>query len=165
MGSFRQDEISVWNDSTQWTPTEIEGKILVFNLQSNGQFLIFDNSRRLVFDFRNEMNQDFTIDSCFLSSSDFRVPGSVASVGTYMQQQEKSRVDNVRRWVRSTGTSIANLEVTATNNGVVSVLSKDDDYGDDWLHFRVTFENSIVGEPVSVFVGDVLVLYIAEITA
>lgn len=89
MGSFRQDEISVWNDSTQWTPTEIEGKILTFNLQSNGQFLIFDNSRRLVFDFRNEMNQDFTIEKSQFSYDirdvdDYEAANTV--YGTYIQR-------------------------------------------------------------------------------
>lgn len=152
MGSFRQDEISVWNDSTQWTPTAIDGKILIFNLQSNGQFLIFDNSRRLIFDFRNDMSLDFSIGRVLYWRERDEEVTRVAE-RTYLQYKISTSA-NYRRalTVESLGTSLEDLEVRIVSGAIGEIIREGTS-----IHFNWTQEAS--SEAVSIYVGNVLVAY------
>lgn len=164
LGTYRQDDIVLYNEGQQWTPVSIEGNVLVYSLMSNGKFYIYDNARRLVFDFSNNMQQDFTIARLYAyNTSSSGVPGPITEGHPYRQLKLwRKSAGTMQIWVESTGTSIATLEPSSTN-GSAGIGSKAPELGDDICHLRLSFANAEVGKPSSLYLGDVLVAYIEEI--
>lgn len=152
IGTYRMDEISVWNNNQRWTPVSIEGNVLVFNLQSNGEFLIFVNSRRLIFDFRNDMRQDFSISRIlFWRNKDEGLP--IISERTYVQAAITESYYNKRALtVESLGTSLEDLAVRIVGGDAVDIVREGTS-----IHFN--WSNYASSVPVSIYVGDVLVGY------
>lgn len=155
LGTYRQDDIVLYNDAQQWTPVSIEGNVLVFSILSNGKFYIYDNARKVVFEFTNNNQQDFTIESVGSVSYGEYTP---IAFGIYYQWPIK----HTEGWyfgVRSTGTSLDDLEVT-TNNGTVV-------WSEEWREefgrsFKLT--NNDLSRPIEIRVGNVLVVYAAAAT-
>lgn len=165
LGTYRQDDIAVYNDAIPWSPVSIEGDVLVFNMQSNGKYFIYDNARKIVFDFSVDVGQDFFIDALYgYNQENPLIPGNLLRSGTYAQLDTRTKSSTLPLWVKSTGTGIASLDLSATNNAEVSLRTKSDEYGDDYIFFNVKFHDSVVGSPVSVYVGNVLVVYIERLT-
>lgn len=134
----------------------IEGKILKFNLQSCGQFLIFDNSRRLVFDFRNEMNQDFTIEKVEFSS-DIRdvdnYSASTTAYGSYVQRVlSLGETTYGGVVVFSKGTDLDDLEVRIEGATLIKQTKR------QTTQF-IRMHTYADGATISVYVGNVLVAY------
>lgn len=158
--------VSVWNGNTEWTPQSVSGSIQQYTVSSGGSFTIRTSEGRVLLSFSVIIPQDFTIDSCYTSSSEAsRIPGTVVSVGTYMQVDERTKDMRLFRWVKSTGADIMSLDITATNGAVVTREVKEEQYGDDWVRFTVSLTEVPIGRDVSVFIGNVLVLYLAIVKA
>lgn len=120
----------------------------------------------VVFSWHNQMSQDFTINAMYYyNPTNPNKPGSKAADKTYMQMPTRSKASALAVWVESTGTDIGGLELSATNNAAVSKGEKDTEYGNEYLRVVIVMNDSTVGQPVEVRVGDVLVLYIADLTA
>lgn len=159
------DEVSLWNNNQQWTPVSIDGSVLVFSLQSNGEFVIYDNGRKILFSFFNDMQQAFTIDKTFSPNAvDSKFPGDVTSDSTYRQTDSWNHSANTNIWVKSKGTPIRALSVRGVNCLPAKLGSIDESLGMDYLKIYVQMDTSVVGSPASLYVGDVLVWYISNVT-
>lgn len=164
-GDFNVEDISVRNNGIEWTPTATSDTSKTYTVQSNGLFEVLAGGV-VVFSWHNQMSQDFTINAMYrYDSANPNKPGSKSADKTYMQYSALSKSSGYYLWVESTGTDISGLELSATNNATVSMSQKDAEYGDEYLKLFINFANSAIGDPVEVRVGDVLVLYIAELAA
>lgn len=134
-------------------------------MYSNGPYYLYDASRNIVFDFSVDVGQDFFIDTLNgYNQENPLIPGQLLREGTYYQLATRTKTTAMTLWVKSTGTGIASLDLSATNNAVVSWQPKGDEYGDDYIYISVKYNDSVVGSPVSVYVGNVLVVYIERLT-
>lgn len=132
---------------------------------SNGAFELLDINDKVIFEFSNDMQQAFTIDYIASeNSTDNYHPGSVIAQGTYQQIDSANAGLITRRWIKSTGTDISDMELTAVNCNKPSPLGKAQDLGGEYLHFSINTTGSEVGKPASIYLGGVLILYIAVIT-
>lgn len=166
LGTYRQDDIVLYNEGQQWTPVSIEGNILVYSLMSNGNFFIYDNARKIVFDFTNNMQQDFTIDRiCDYNLSTPDMPGTVIRKGSYRQEATwRKSTGAMQTWVISTGNKIDTLELTCTN-GEAKFLTKASELGDDTVRVILSLVTAETGKPSSIYLGDVLIVYVEDIIA
>lgn len=161
LGNYLISQIKLFNDNTEWQPVSTSGNTATYNMQSNGMYIIKVGSD-IIFSFRNENEQDFTIDATYESNqTNPNEPGPIARTGTYIQRESSRTTDTPSRWVKSTGANIANLELTATNGATVTASEKATQYGDDYVRFTLTLTNATGA--VSVFLGNVLIMYIANI--
>lgn len=165
LGTFRQDDVVLYNDAQQWTPVTVEGNILVFSMQSNGKYFIYNNARKVVFDFAVNIGQDFIIDYIAgFNSANPDTPGAILESGNkYWQRASQGRNGTYTFWVKSTGTDITNLSVTSTNNVAVTKRLYVDDLGVEYVRIYTTYANCEEGKPASISVGNVLVSYIETI--
>lgn len=77
-------------NDTAWTPIEIVGNTLVYNVGNSGTFTLLDRQRAKVFEFSNSYEADFYIDSIYLY--DETKPdkiGKLLSVNEYVQIKQK----------------------------------------------------------------------------
>lgn len=165
-GSFSTYAVKVYNEDTEWAPQSIVGNTQYYNVYSEGAFTIRHVDGRVLLTFSVIIPQDFILYQYINHDiSNPLVPGGVLTEYTYRQLASRSRGVDFLSWVRSEGTPIVGLQLTATNNAVPSVLEKNPNYGDDYLHFTVDLSRCTIGQPLEVFVGNVLVIYVNEITA
>lgn len=162
LGNYPISQIKLFNDNTEWQPVSTSGNTATYNMQSNGMYIIKVGSD-IIYSFRNDNEQDFTIDATYeYNQTNPNEPGPVARAGTYIQWKSALTSDTPSRWVKSTGAAIANLELTATNGATVTASAKDSQYGDDYVRFSIKLNNA--SGAVSVFLGNVLVMYIENVT-
>lgn len=159
LGTYRQDDIVLYNDAQQWTPISIEGNVLVFNVQSNGKFYIYDNARKVVFDFANDMQQDFTIDSVYrFNQSDFSLREKLSSA-TYAQISYLARYGYDFIAVHSRYTDISALDLITSQGTTFYKMDKPSTYDDTWFFFRIDKTDKVAGDTYSASLGNVLVAF------
>lgn len=161
LGSYRQDDIVLYNDAIQWSPVSVEGNVLVFNMQSNGKYFIYDNARKIVFDFTVNNSQDFTIE--FVATTENTPPyriDAIVSRYTYNQRNVQYTWQYYAFYVKSTGSSLQDLDVTSSTSATVSITEKDPEYGDDYLRIGVYYAGFKEGDKIDVKVGNVLVAFL-----
>lgn len=153
-----------YNDQQEWAPIEVEGNVIVYSLQSNGTFRLLDASRKLVFEFQNDMQQDFTIDSILgYNNDESTFPGGVLVKGSYHQLASWSKGSGALQfWVLSTGTDISSLQLSCTN-GLAKDLAMDESLGSRYRRIVLDLSSGVIGSPCEIKCGDVLVAYIANI--
>lgn len=165
-GAYASSDIRVWNGTTEWTPQSVVGNTQYYNVSSDGEFYVKHSDGRTLLSFSVVIPQSFTIDVLLAwLTTDPLVPHDVIAEGTYRQRDTWKRGTEYGIWVKSTGKSIVNLPLSATNGAVVTSLPKASGYGDEYLSIKVDTSASSVGQPVSVYVGNVLVVYFATLTA
>lgn len=157
LGSYRQDDIALYNDAQQWTPVSVDDNVLVFNLQSNGEFYIYDNARRIVFDFSNDMLQDFAIDEVRQYDFDNQEMRQLWSKGSYAQVQWSKDWERVGVAVKSNGKVINELAVSGSPGATVVARSPLEGYDDTWRFLTWVKPDKQPGEQIQIKVGNVLV--------
>lgn len=158
------DEISVWNNNQQWTPVSIEGNVLVFNVQSNGEFYVYDNGRKILFSFVNDMQQDFTIYSVnAYSNANPSRPGTELTKFSYQQDLSRAKDFSTIFWVKSTNVDIRDLTLRGVNCYVTRATPIASDVGNEWSAIYTRLEYAQTSMPVEIYLGDVLVYYIARV--
>lgn len=159
LGTYRQDDIVLYNNAQQWTPVSIEGNVLVYNVQSNGKFYIYDNARKVVFDFTNDMQQDFTIDSVYrFNESDYSLRDKLSS-GRYAQINYRTQYGPDLIAVHSRSTDISALELSAEQGVTFVKMTPPSSYDNTWVFFRANKQDKEVGDTYSVSLGNVLVAF------
>lgn len=154
-----------YNNQQEWSPIEVEGNTIVYSLQSNGTFRLLDAARKLVFEFENDMQQDFTIDALYgYNTGNELLPGPRVASGTYYQFAQRSKSQpTLQLWIKSMGTDINSMQITCSN-GAVSKLSKSEDLTDEYIRFSLYVGNAQAGLPCEIKVGNVLIVYIENIS-
>lgn len=152
VGTFRVYDISVWNNNQQWSPVSVEGSVLVFNVQSNGEFFIYDNRRNILFSFVNDMQADFSIDKIKLEST-----GQVKAEGTYYQTQ--SFGPGSANYRIEAFSDVSSLEVSATNL-IVGIVSRPTNNS---VVISVNSRGMVTDSPGYVRLGNTLVMYIENV--
>lgn len=157
LGSLDPSDLHFYNDGIEWTPLTIEDGSIVYSLQSNGRFELRGSNRELLFWFTNSMEQDFTIaEGWHCRASDAELIDKWAD-GTYIQRDWSVTWGAETNAIKSTGTSIKSLDVTASSGTTVSKVSGPEGYGDDWIFIRWSKPDKQPGDIIQIFVGDVLV--------
>lgn len=153
------------NNGVVWTPTSSSASSKAYNLQSNGLFEVIAGGV-VVFSWHNHVSQDFTISAIYTSNhEDPMIPGIKIADKSYLQVPSRTKSSLLSVLIESAGTDISGLELSATNNATITKREKLPEYGNKYLRLSINFENSATGEPAEVRVGNVLVVYIAELTA
>lgn len=158
LGVYDISTIEVYNNGIKWTPTSSTGHSKTYNVQSNGRFEV-KSGNDIIFTFDNNPTQDFVIREVVTWPYTNR---NVRATGSYWQVEAGNGADEAGRHfslgVTSTGQDISTLTITATN----STISNIEVVGGE-VRFEVT-NNSNIGQPNSVYIGNVLVLYVSAIT-
>ena len=165
-GAFDPADISVYNNEVLWEPTSVSGQQLYYTVSSGGSFMIKHADGRTLLTFSVVIPQDFTIYQILNGSgADVGRPGTLLTENTYLQIAKRSSKGIFNAWVRSTGDDIRTLELSATNNAIVQLGPVESSFGNEYTHVNADLSACTVGEPCSMYVGNVLVFYIAEITS
>lgn len=160
-GHYKVTDIELYVDGVKWTPTSVSEYYHSYNVQSNGHF-IFKIRNDVIFNFDVRNEQDFTIDAILnVNNSNPTSPGGVLATGTF-QQRPQTPYRQIGFWVKSTGKDISTLALTATGGASVASQPKASQYGNDYV--RLTLNAQDATAPVTVKVGNVLVMYIAQFT-
>lgn len=129
-------------------------------------FYIKNSDGRTLLSFSVTIPQDFIIKNTYAwNQPKPDTPGAIFSVGTYAQVATANREARFDRFVESTGTSIVGLNLTATNNARVEFREKAAQYGATYARVYMYLDQCEIGKPVGVYLGNVLVIYIENITA
>lgn len=152
-GDFQISDISVYNGEQRYVPQATTDEYLQFEVLSNGVLNVFadgDNAFTLVFD----APQDFAIDSVRGTN------GNITAVGTYEQQNSASKQER-GRIVKSKGTNIQDLEISGVN--CIANKESTTELTDEEVRIYIDTRNSTTGQSAQVYVGNVLVVYMAVI--
>ena len=161
LGTYRQDDIVLYNDAIKWSPVSVEGNVLVFNMQSNGKYFMYDNARKIVFDFTVNIGQDFIISEILRSSNTPPYPPTASLAdGRYWQGTIPKSYGNFIFYVKSSGADISELALSSSKDIDAKVMPKDPSLGNDYLRVYTDLSNIEVGESYDVKVGNVLVAFI-----
>lgn len=152
-GDYSIEGVSVRNNGITWTPTSSTSSSKTYNLQSNGLFEVLAGGV-VVFSWRNANSQDFTIKE--IRHAD----GRVFARGTYRQIAQLG-LATFSNYVVSEGTDMRSFNVSAEN----AEVRIDEEQLEDTstLYIDVDTRNSTEGIPASIYVGNVLVVYIERI--
>lgn len=158
-GNYKVTDIELYVDGVKWTPTSVSEFYHTYNVQSNGHF-IFKVRDDVIFTFDVRNEQDFTIGDVATPTSTGR---NVRAVGTYWQvpiAATASRQNQTTTYgVTSTGKDISDL-TPRIDVGEISNVT----YDNNELRFKAK-NTADVGSPNAVYVGNVLIAYIAETAA
>lgn len=160
-GNYNVTDIELYVDGVKWIPTSISEFYHTYNVQSNGRF-IFKVSNDVIFTFEVRNEQDFTIEHVYgVNSSNPTEPGEIRTTNTYYQI-DRVGISSLIFWVKSTGTAISDLDISASDGATVTKEAKATAYGDNYVRIKATVTDTT--KPLSVYIGNVLVLYVAEFT-
>lgn len=165
-GQYNSSFLTLYNDGIAWSPTRTYGNNLEYSLTSNGIYELRDVGDRTLFKFSVDVEQDFnivTINDFNQGSAGF--PGPVVSTGHYWQVEYKSKSAAFTFWVRGDLRTLRELDLRATGGARVDLQTPGVQYYDYYARLLVDMVNVPIGGPVSIYVGNVLVLYIVKTTA
>lgn len=155
-GHYKVTDIELYVDGLKWTPTSVSEFYHSYNVQSNGHF-IFKVRDDVIFTFDVRNEQDFTIKEVVASPDGER---TVRAVGTFWQLPLISGLARVGGQgvigVTAQGRALTDEEITI-DHGTISNIR----YVDGEARFDIT-NGAEVGQPNSVRIGNVLVMYISE---
>lgn len=165
IGTYRYEQVNVYDRGLEWIPISQGELRRNYRVNADASLSVITSDGITHLTFSVELPQDFTI----LSYNTYRqdnpgVPSGSFESRPYWQLGSRGKTQPINNWVRSDGVDVSGLDLTATNGAVVTRLIKSDSVGNDYCHFGVDFSASTIGEPVSIFLGNVLILYIARIT-
>lgn len=158
-GHYKVTDIELYVDGVKWTPTSVSEFYHSYNVQSNGHF-IFKVRDDVIFTFDVRSEQDFTIGyvaTAGTGEENIRAEGRYWQVPIQASISVKGRGTSLI--VTSNGKDISGLEPSITNGTITNVTREENK-----LTFGVV-NNADVGEPNGIYVGNVLVVYIAETQA
>lgn len=164
VGNYEIEEISVWNNGIKWSSVSVEENVLVFNLQSNGDFFIYENDRNVIFDFSNDMQQNFSIESTnSYSLTDPSRPGIEITKYSYRQDLSHDKSYSTIFWVKSTNLNIRHLPIRGVNCSANIATPIASDVSREWTAIYFKLSDSTANIPAEIYVGNVLVLYIVRV--
>lgn len=163
LGVYPITTIDLYNDGVKWTPTSSTVNSKTYNVQSNGYYVI-KSGADIIFTFNNRNNQDFVIDGIFnRDTTDATMPGNRLTTAKYLQISGAQKLESYSIFIKSNGKDLSELTPTADNDAIATIAQKSTSLGNEWAKVNINFTNATA--PVSVKLGNVLILYIVSFAA
>lgn len=163
-GDYDISSISVRNNGVVWTPTSSSTSSKTYSLLSNGLFEILAGGI-VVFSWHNQAAQAFNIEGTYAyNSSASNQPGQKLTDKIYYQIESRSEASSTFTiWVKAEDNfDLSTLDLTGVNCNP-EIQEKAASVGNDYARIVVSVSRATVGSPASVYIGNVLVIYIGRI--